>query len=52
MRRVPVNPRSFVEHGWGMEDGLHYKLLKVLEENPDVTQRELAWAKPTTACVP
>jgi EPS-associated MarR family transcriptional regulator len=25
-----------------MEDGLHYKLLKVLEENPDVTQRELA----------
>ncbi|MHB1187473.1 MarR family EPS-associated transcriptional regulator [Thiobacillus sp.] len=25
-----------------MEDEIHYKLLKVLEENPDVTQRELA----------
>ena len=25
-----------------MEDELHYKLLKALEENPDVTQRELA----------
>lgn len=25
-----------------MEDELHYKLLKVLEDNPDVTQRELA----------
>ena len=25
-----------------MEDEVHYKLLKVLEENPGVTQRELA----------
>lgn len=25
-----------------MEDEIHYKLLKALEENPDVTQRELA----------
>lgn len=25
-----------------MEDEIHYKLLKVLERNPDVTQRELA----------
>ena len=25
-----------------MEDEIHYKLLKVLEETPDVTQRELA----------
>jgi len=25
-----------------VEDEIHYKLLKVLEENPDVTQRELA----------
>ena len=25
-----------------MEDEIHYKLLKVLEENPDITQRELA----------
>lgn len=25
-----------------LEDEIHYKLLKVLEENPDVTQRELA----------
>ncbi|MHB1145434.1 MAG: MarR family EPS-associated transcriptional regulator [Thiobacillus sp.] len=25
-----------------MEDEIQYKLLKVLEENPDVTQRELA----------
>jgi len=25
-----------------VEDELHYKLLKVLEDNPDVTQRELA----------
>lgn len=25
-----------------MEDEIHYKLLKVLEEKPDVTQRELA----------
>jgi EPS-associated MarR family transcriptional regulator len=25
-----------------MEDEIHYKLLKVLEESPDVTQRELA----------
>jgi EPS-associated MarR family transcriptional regulator len=26
----------------GVEDEIHYKLLKALEENPDVTQRELA----------
>ena len=25
-----------------MEDEIHYKLLKALQENPDVTQRELA----------
>jgi EPS-associated MarR family transcriptional regulator len=25
-----------------MEDEIHYKLLKVLEESPDITQRELA----------
>lgn len=25
-----------------LEDEIHYKLLKVLEESPDVTQRELA----------
>lgn len=25
-----------------MKDEIHYKLLKILEENPDVTQRELA----------
>lgn len=25
-----------------MEDEIHYKLLKVLQESPDVTQRELA----------
>jgi EPS-associated MarR family transcriptional regulator len=36
------NPRSRDEHGWPVEDEIHYKLLKVLEESPDVTQRELA----------
>jgi len=25
-----------------VEDEIHYRLLKVLEENPDITQRELA----------
>ena len=38
----PYNLRSFVEHDVCVEDEIHYKLLKVLEENPDVTQRELA----------
>ena len=41
-RLIPYNPRSNVEHGGCLEDEIHYKLLKVLEENPDVTQRELA----------
>lgn len=36
------NSRSHDEHGWPVEDEIHYKLLKVLEESPDVTQRELA----------
>ena len=38
----PYNPRSLVEYGGCLEDEIQYKLLKVLEENPDVTQRELA----------
>jgi len=40
-----------------MED-IHYKLLKVLQHNPDLSQRQLAQelgislGKTTTACVP
>ncbi len=36
------NLRSHIEQGLYVEDEIHYKLLKVLDESPDVTQRELA----------
>ncbi len=40
--KLSYNPRSRVEHGWYVQDEIHYKLLKVLEERPDISQRELA----------
>jgi EPS-associated MarR family transcriptional regulator len=36
------NLRSHIEQCLYVEDEIHYKLLKVLDESPDVTQRELA----------
>ena len=36
------NPCSFVEHGWCVTEEIQYRLLKILEDNPDITQRELA----------
>jgi MarR family transcriptional regulator, temperature-dependent positive regulator of motility len=41
-RTSPIIARSFVERPGLLEDEIHYRLLKVLEETPDITQRELA----------
>ena len=41
-RTSPIIARSFIERPGPLEDEIHYRLLKVLEETPDITQRELA----------